>query len=247
MIVADGPAAEDSSITGRAYRTIRDRIIRCELVPGSRLNITWLQAQFSLSQAAVREALSRLTAEGLVEIERNRGFRVAPVSIGGFRELARACIAVEVQCLASAIQNGDLEWELRVVSAYHRSFRTLEQVIAGHKDVDAFSTERMAFYEIMLEPCDNKWLLWAWRLLYAQFIRYRHVYRSLAKFESEMNAKHQEGLDVILRRDAALATTSALQNCELMIDFIEREMAAGNIAPQPEQAGATLDEPEVAA
>ena len=42
-----------------------------------------MQTGLALSQAAVREALSRLTAEGLVEIERHRGFRVAPVSADG--------------------------------------------------------------------------------------------------------------------------------------------------------------------
>src|SRR3546814_9460820 len=77
---------EDTSITGRAYHLLRAELISCRLKPGTRLNISSLQKKLSLSQAAVREALSRLTSEGLVEFERHRGFRVASISQKGYRE-----------------------------------------------------------------------------------------------------------------------------------------------------------------
>src|SRR3546814_4253335 len=70
---------EDSSITHRAYIEIRAALISCRLAPSSRLNIAQLQREIGVSQAAVREALSRLTAEGLATIERNSGFRAAPI------------------------------------------------------------------------------------------------------------------------------------------------------------------------
>src|SRR3546814_6091669 len=54
---------EDTSITGRAYHLLRAELISCRLKPGTRLNISSLQKKLSLSQAAVREALSRLTSE----------------------------------------------------------------------------------------------------------------------------------------------------------------------------------------
>src|SRR3546814_18227274 len=78
------------------------------------------QKKLSRSQAAVREARSRLTSEGLVEIERHRGFRVASISQKGYRELAQACLTVELPCLRSSIENGDVQWELNLVATYHR-------------------------------------------------------------------------------------------------------------------------------
>src|SRR3546814_4678072 len=65
------PMTEDSSITHRAYIEIRAALISCRLAPSSRLNIAQLQREIGVSQAAVREALSRLTAQGLATIERN--------------------------------------------------------------------------------------------------------------------------------------------------------------------------------
>ena len=86
---------EDDSQTHRAYMEIRAALISCRLAPGSRLNIVRLQREIGASQAAVREALSRLTAEGFVVIERNSGFRAAPISMDGYRELADAVLALE--------------------------------------------------------------------------------------------------------------------------------------------------------
>ena len=224
---------DDPSITGRAYQILRAQIIGCSLQPGSRLNISSLQSSLSLSQASVREALSRLTAEGLVEIERHRGFRVAPVSASGFRELTEACLTVELPCIRSSIANGDLEWERQLIAAYHRAAQTLQQVDAGSAGVDAYSNERKAFYEVLLSACDNSWLLWSWRLLYAQNMRYRHMYLSIARYELEQLPMHQEILQAVLKRDIGRVEAMAVANYEHVIDFVEQALAG-----EREMAGA---------
>jgi DNA-binding GntR family transcriptional regulator len=216
---------EDTSITRRAYEVLRADVISCRLKPGSRLNISSLQTKFSLSQASVREALSRLTAEGLVEIERHRGFRVAPVSVSGFRELTQACLTVELPCVRASIQNGDVEWELNLVSTYHRAVRTLELVVGGKEGIDAYSNERRAFYEALLAACDNSWLLWSWRLLYAQNMRYRHMYMPLAKFELDLNPHHESFLKAALARDVEKAVTLGIENYDRVTRFVEVQMA----------------------
>lgn len=216
---------DDQSITARAYHLLRAQIIGCALKPGSRLNISSLQASFSLSQAAVREALSRLTAEGLVEIERHRGFRVAAVSAGGFRELTEACITVEMPLIRSAIANGDREWERRIIAAYHRAAQTLQHVVAGDEGVEAYSNERQGFYEALLSTADNQWLLWSWRLLYAQNMRYRHMYLPLARLELEQLPRHQKILDALIKRDTAKVEEMAIANYEQVMSAIEQAMA----------------------
>lgn len=228
--------SDDQSITGRAYHLLRAQIIGCTLKPASRLNISSLQANLSLSQASVREALSRLTAEGLVEIERHRGFRVAPVSAGGFRELTEACITVELPLIRSAIANGGLEWERQVVAAYHRAAQTLQQVVAGNEGVAAYSTERQNFYEVLLSAADNTWLLWSWRLLYAQNMRYRHMYMPLARVELEQLPKHEEIVQAVLKRDSDKVERMAIANYDQVMSVIERTLAGeADSAPPAER------------
>jgi GntR family transcriptional regulator, carbon starvation induced regulator len=226
---------EDTSITGRAYNILRGELISCRLKPGARLNISSLQAKLSLSQAAVREALSRLTAEGLVEIERHRGFRVSNVSMDGFRELTQAVLTVELPCIRSSIANGDTEWELGLVSAFHRSSRTLELVVAGKETIDAYYNERRAFYEALLAACDNSWLLWSWRLLYTQNTRYRHMYMPLAKFEAELSQHHSAFLQAVLARDVEKAVAVGVENYERLMQFIEAQMQAEVVVAKPKR------------
>src|SRR3546814_12360290 len=109
---------EDASITHRADIEIRAALISCRLAPSSRLNIAQLQREIGVSQAAVREALYRLTVEGLATIERNSGFRAAPISVQGYRELADACIPIEEQRLRASIAHGDYKCE---VALYRQS------------------------------------------------------------------------------------------------------------------------------
>lgn len=219
----------DQSVTDRAYRLLRAELISCRVRPGSRLNIAALQGTLSLSQAAVREALSRLTAEGLVEIERNRGFRVAPVSVAGFRDLAQACLTVEIPCLRSSIAVGGRDWELTLVASYGRACRVLEQVVAGREDVDAYWTERQAFHEALLGACENRWLLWSWRMLYAQLMRYRQMYLPLATFELELGATHRTFLDAALARDVETAVALNIENDTRVASFIEAHLAAPDL------------------
>src|SRR5271170_1377953 len=167
---------EDDSLTHRAYSRLRADLISCRLPAESRLNVARLQKDLGVSQAAVREALSRLTAEGLVAIERNAGFRAAAISRSGFRDLTAACANVEVPCLRSALEQGDLEWEGQLLATYHIAGKVLDRVVAGDEDISAYVSYRQEFHETLLSPCKNQWMLWSWRLLYAQHMRYRHTF-----------------------------------------------------------------------
>ena len=144
---------EDSSITHRAYVEIRAALIACRLPPGSRLNIAQLQREIGVSQAAVREALSRLTAEGLATIERNSGFRAAPIAADGYRELSAACLTIEVPLLRSAIQNGDYVWEGALLSVYHVASRVLSEAASDSIGVDAYFSHREEFHQRLFSAC----------------------------------------------------------------------------------------------
>src|ERR1700693_2476045 len=68
------------SLTSAVLECLRADILSAKLIPGQKLHIAGLAKQFSVSLAAVREALSRLVADGLVQASDQRGFRVSPVS-----------------------------------------------------------------------------------------------------------------------------------------------------------------------
>ena len=73
--------------TDEAFARLKSDILHCVLQPGATLAVSGLSARYGLGWTPLREALSRLEAEGLVVSERNRGYRVAPVSAEALRDL----------------------------------------------------------------------------------------------------------------------------------------------------------------
>lgn len=68
----------------RVYNKLREDILRLELPPGEPLDEVEIGKQFSLSRSPVREALIRLSAEGLVKTLPNKSTLVAPLNIAEF-------------------------------------------------------------------------------------------------------------------------------------------------------------------
>jgi GntR family carbon starvation induced transcriptional regulator len=213
--------SEDHSVTHRAYVQLRADLISCRLPPGVRLNIAQLQRSFGLSQAAVREALSRLTSENLVVIERHSGFRAAPISTDGYADLAEACLVIEIPCLRSSIANGDLKWEGALLSTYHIASQLLSRVVSGEASLDYYVSHREEFHRILFSASDSPWLLWAWSLLYAQQLRYRHRFADLARFELTLKTENREFVDAVIRRDAERAVLIWRHHSDAVKNFIE--------------------------
>jgi hypothetical protein len=68
------------TISSRVLADLRGAILRADLSPGAKINLDHLRHRFDTSISPLREALARLTADGLVVFEDQRGFRVATVS-----------------------------------------------------------------------------------------------------------------------------------------------------------------------
>jgi DNA-binding GntR family transcriptional regulator len=66
---------------------LRDAILAGRIVPGQRLVANDLMEQLGVSRGSVREALQRLAADGLVEINPNRGAMVRRLSRDQVRDL----------------------------------------------------------------------------------------------------------------------------------------------------------------
>src|SRR5438093_6488072 len=69
------------SVVGLAYDRIRAMIVRGDVPPGARVGQGELADLLGISRTSVREALRRLTGDGLVEFHTNRGFFVADVGL----------------------------------------------------------------------------------------------------------------------------------------------------------------------
>lgn len=91
----------------RAYRLLRDEIVRWALVPGAVLAEVELAERLGMSRTPVREALARLVADGLVVAVGGRGLEVASMELGDITALYELRQALESQAARLAARRGD--------------------------------------------------------------------------------------------------------------------------------------------
>jgi DNA-binding GntR family transcriptional regulator len=194
------------NMSDEIFEDLRRRIISCELEPGSKINIRSLCATLDLNPGAMREALSRLSAEGLVDAFARRGYAVASVSAEDLLQLTEARIEIERDCLVLAIERGGIEWETAVVAALHRLNRTPYNE-PGSKLLDPrWVKAHSEFHRALVSACGNHWMLRLRAQLYDQSERYRQFSVPLAREVRDVKTEHSEIADAVLAREVEKST-----------------------------------------
>ena len=192
----------NKSLTSQAFERIRNDILLGALRPSERLKIQALSERYEIGATAVREALSRLVTDGLVDSEDQKGFCVSAVSKNDLLDLTETRIAIESMAIRKAIAHGDVEWEAQVLSSFHRLSRTPPPTtIANHA---AWALAHRQFHESLVAHCGSPWLLRLCGMLYDKSERYRNLAeRSTRPEERDTATEHRVLLEAIaIERDA---------------------------------------------
>src|SRR6059058_1172623 len=89
--------------TEAVYERVRESILEGAIAPGATMSQVALADELGISRTPLREALRMLQSEGLVDAERNRRVRVAPVSPGDLEELAVMRVTLEAEAIRLAV------------------------------------------------------------------------------------------------------------------------------------------------
>ncbi|WP_428374263.1 GntR family transcriptional regulator [Lichenicoccus sp.] len=194
------------TLTETVYRAMRADLLTCRVPPGGKLKIADLCTSHGSSLGAVREALSRLTAEGLVVCLPQRGFQAAAISMAELKDLTLARVEIEALCLSMAVKQGDLAWEERLLGISHRLARTEKRAPGDAERLsDAWALAHGAFHEALVAACGSLTLLQIRRQLYAQSERYRRLSIPLAETERDVDQEHRDLVTAALDRDVPRA------------------------------------------
>jgi DNA-binding GntR family transcriptional regulator len=192
-----------ASRTQHAYDALRQELLECRFQPGQPLRIGDLCKRLNVSQGAVREALSRLTSEGLVEAQPQRGFRVTPVSVEDLRDLTNARSEIEQICLRQAIASGDVQWEGRILAAFHELSRTpaLEPG-APRRFSRRFVALHHSFFDVLVSACNSPWMGRLRQTLQAHEFRYHGRSPPPLPGERDLMAELREIMQATIARDS---------------------------------------------
>lgn len=236
-----------SSLTEAVYLKLRKDLLTCQIRPGEKLKIAEIANRLDVNLSPVREALSRLTAEGLVTVESQRGFRAAPVSLSDLLDLTKARIEIEAHCFKSAIAAGDIEWETGIVAAFHRMIRTpeFEGEDAGLTVSEAWATAHAEFHLALVSACDSRWMLRLRDILYSQSERYRRLSIPLRTKGSvdgrstQQERDHRKLMEAALARDTEFAARTISEHLNQTADIV-RIFADGSDGTEAGEAAAVL-------
>jgi DNA-binding GntR family transcriptional regulator len=215
------------SMTQGAYENLRAELLACRILPGERLVTRELCERFSVSLGAIREALSRLTSEGLIVSEPQRGFRAAPISAADLTDLTLARVELETLCLRRAIAHGDIAWETRLVAAAHHLSRTPARAPEDpDRSNEAWTEAHAAFHSALVAGCGSQWLLHLHSLLYMQSERYRRLSVPFETGKRDVQEEHRGILEAALARDADKAVCLLAEHLEettrVLLSFVNK-------------------------
>ena len=201
MNMMPGTQGSETSATRGCYLRLRQMILTGALPPGEKLKIEDLRKLLKTGASPVREALSLLTSDMLVERIDQRGFRAAPVGKANFEEILMLRCSLEDMALRASISNASTEWEERIVLSHHRMSR------ADRTKIDAFEEMHKTFHMALLSNANMPMLLRYCGQLYDLNIRYRYLAADGPRYgERSIAVEHQEIFDATLQRDADTAS-----------------------------------------
>lgn len=195
----DANVEQPISLTRLAYERLRSDVLATNLKPGQKLLMHELRERYSSGASPLREALSRLTTEGLVVHNEQRGFIVAEASPEGLRDLVRTRIAIEKSALAQAMGKPSPTWEENLVLAFHRLSRAPRSLDADHYEENP-QWERLhrSFHLALLEGCESPLLIGFCEQLYDQAYRYRQLAARTAHGHRNELDEHRHIFDAVM-------------------------------------------------
>jgi GntR family transcriptional regulator, carbon starvation induced regulator len=224
------PELDFSSSTAHVpYQNIRDDIINGRLLPDEKLKIRDLRSRYSTGSSPLREALSKLTADGFVTRTENRGFRVAHADVNGYSDLLNARCWIESVALREAVKSGGSNWEYGVLIAGYDLDKGY-QLLDEDRRIPNPEFERLhkRYHMALISGSNNKVVQDICSQLYDHATRYRllsHARLSKSAHDSRA-AEHREITSAVLAREVERSVELLCAHYRRTADLLSPEGAS---------------------
>ncbi|MEZ5961836.1 MAG: GntR family transcriptional regulator [Hyphomonadaceae bacterium] len=187
----------DEGLNASVYAELRKRIVTGHISPTHELSTRGLAGELGVSQTPVRDALSRLSAEGAVSIRSKRRVRVPEMTRERFDDLLRCRLLLEPEAAALAVPylTPDDIAKLREINA------ELETAIKNG-DAATYMQANYDFHFTLYRAQPQKTLAQLIETLWLQFGPYMRVLYDRVP-SGELNDRHKTAIGAIEAQDAA--------------------------------------------
>jgi len=212
-------ASMHTPLSEQAFSQLRKAVLAGAFEPGAKLKIDELQSSYGFSSSPLREALNRLSQEGLVRADERKGFRVAPISRDDLADITHMRLLVDVAALRQSMQHGDDAWEASIVAAAHRLAKVESQLGEGPKVLnDTWSGLHRDYHLALLAACPSQRQRDLCASLFDQAERYRRYSARHRVAHHNKSKEHRRLMDAVLKGDVETA-------CVLLAEHIRSTQA----------------------
>ncbi len=191
----------------KAYQALLDDIVDGTLAPGMALAEVEQSARLGVSRTPLREALSQLRKDGLIEQQRGRGLTVTQISLDDIVELYELRQPLEQQAARLAAQRGDTQIFTELAAEFKDADRLIE---GGELGVRAYYNLNERLDRAIEDAIESPYLMAALKTLHLHLARIRRLSR---RDSARLKAAAIETLviiEAIVNRDPELAASATM-------------------------------------
>ena len=183
--------ASGTTRASAVYDALRSDILHGGFKPDDKLKVDLVGARYGVGASPVREALNRLSAEGLVTRSDQRGFSVAALRWDDLATLTGTRCQVEAIALGESIAARNPAWEDALALLVHRLSRTTRSLAVSHYVPNPeWEALHRQFHGQLLANCPSRWLRDFCATLSTEAYRYRQLAASRNFSSRNEHAEH---------------------------------------------------------
>ncbi len=184
-----------TAVGPQIYRILRERIIRNDFEPGTRVSESEIGLEYDVSRQPVREAFIKLAEEGLVEIRPQRGTFVRKIVVSEVMDARFVREAIEADIVRLLAEQADADVVERLRAEIDEQERVMD-------DPARFMTLDDRFHELLAASA-GKAKVWKFlESLKSQMDRVRHLSALKFPFPKPIS-QHREIVEAIAKKDVA--------------------------------------------
>ena len=198
--------------TDKAYEVLEAMVVIGQLTPGSLHTERELGEALKLGRTPIREALQRLSHEGLVEIQSRRGIQIPPISVEDQLKLLRVRRAVEEICVESACDYASENIRKEMI----KLAETLPGAAQKMENRADFLRSLRDAHEVLTEAAENPFLIRSMRAVQGLSRRFWFFHATFEDYEKAARL-HAATLHAVGAGDKAAARVAS----NALIDYLE--------------------------
>jgi len=213
-----------TTLGDQIYTILREDIISQKIKCGEKLTLKALQERFNISSTPIREAIKRLSQEGLVEHMTNVGAKVIDIKEKDIIEIYDFCSVLDSAALKYAIRNRKHK---ELVHELENCIKS-QEIALNNNDIKSFKLHSDNFHDILYKYANNSRLYDAAKRIRSQFTILTNKYQNIVNIENAVLSEHKELLEAIKSKDIENAASIMTRHFENAKNYLLQAIKEDN-------------------